>query len=66
MNLMTIKEIKNLDTIDINKTIQQTKQTIFELKFKKETRQTIKPHLIKNYKKMLARLLTINHSLNNL
>lgn len=66
MDLMTINEIKNSTAIDINNKIKKTKQIIFELKFKQGTKQTIKPHLIKNYKKMLARLLTINHSLNNL
>nr|YP_009589137.1 50S ribosomal protein L29 [Corallina ferreyrae]YP_009660605.1 50S ribosomal protein L29 [Corallina chilensis]QBL75653.1 50S ribosomal protein L29 [Corallina ferreyrae]QCS25553.1 50S ribosomal protein L29 [Corallina chilensis] len=63
MNLMNIKEIKNLSSVDINNKIIEIKREIFDLKFKQATRQSIKPHLFKAYKRMLAQLLTIRNNL---
>nr|YP_007878221.1 50S ribosomal protein L29 [Calliarthron tuberculosum]AGA63832.1 50S ribosomal protein L29 [Calliarthron tuberculosum] len=63
MNLMTITEIRNLSSIEISNKIIEIKKEIFELKFKQATRQLIKPHLFKAYRKMLAQLLTIENNL---
>lgn len=63
MNLMTLKEIKNLESNNIDQIIIETQQKIFDLKFKLNTKQKVKSHHLKAYKKMLAQLLTINHNL---
>lgn len=61
MNILKIKEIKNLNLEDINSKIIETQHELFNLKFKQATRQTVKTHLFKKYKKMLAQLLTIEN-----
>jgi len=63
MNLLNIKEIKNLELKEINNKIIEVHHELFELKFKKSTRQAIKTHLLKKYKRMLAQLLTVEHNL---
>ena len=60
---ITNQEIRNLSSAEINNKINETRKKIFELKFKQATRQTIKPHLFKKYKRILARLLTINNEI---
>lgn len=62
MNILTIKEIQNLKQRDIKEKIIETQYALFDLKFKQATRQTIKTHLLKKYKRMLAQLLTVEHN----
>lgn len=66
MQIITIKEIKKLTLLDLKKKIIETKQAIFQLKFQQATRKTIKTHLFKKYKRILAQLLTIEHQSKNL
>lgn len=66
MDVITIKEIKNLKTLELNNKIIEVKKALFELKFKQATRQSIKTHLFKKYKCMLAQMLTIEHNYKNL
>lgn len=63
MNILNINEIKNLKPKEINEKILEVHHELFELKFKKSTRQSIKTHLFKKYKRMLAQLLTIEHNI---
>lgn len=63
MDLINIKEIKNLELKEINDKILEVHHELFELKFKTSTRQSIKTHLLKKYKRMLAQLLTVEHNL---
>nr|YP_010471074.1 ribosomal protein L29 [Synarthrophyton patena]UVF62903.1 ribosomal protein L29 [Synarthrophyton patena] len=62
MILMRINEIRNLSKEEIEKKIHEVKKELFELKFKQATRQTIKTHLFKRYKRFLAQLLTIENN----
>jgi len=62
MNILNINEIKNLEPKEINDKILEVHHQLFELKFKKSTRQSIKTHLLRKYKRMLAQLLTIEHN----
>ena len=63
MEILTIEKIKQLERTDLNRKIIEIKKLLFDLKFKQATRQTIKTHLFKQYKRMLAQMLTIanNH-----
>jgi len=56
-------DIKNLEKKDISEKILEVHHELFELKFKQSTRQSIKTHLLKKYKKMLSQLLTVEHNL---
>lgn len=62
MILLQIHEIKNLSLQEIEEKIHAVKKEIFELKFKQATRQPIKTHLFRTYKRFLAQLLTIEHN----
>lgn len=61
---MTLNEIKNLTKDEANKKILEIKKQIFELEFKKTTKQNIKTHLLKKHKKTLAQILTIHNNYN--
>ncbi len=63
MNILNIKEIKNLEQKEINNKILEVHRELFKLKFKKSTKQSIKTHLLKKYKRMLAQLLTVEHNI---
>lgn len=59
MSLLTNEEIRNLSASDLQTNILTTKRLILDMRFKQATRQPIKTHVFKQYKKQLARLLTI-------
>lgn len=59
---MKIKEIRKLSPVDRSLKIKEVKKKLFELKFKQATRQTVKAHLFKKQKHLLAQLLTIEHN----
>ena len=61
MSLPQISEIKDLKNEELHKEILKIKKELFDLRFKKSTRQTFKPHEIKHAKHRLAQLLTIEH-----
>ena len=62
MEIMTIDEIKKLKFNEITEKIIEAQKHIFELKFKQSIRQTVKSHLFKKYRRMLAQLLTVQHN----
>lgn len=59
MKPITIEEIKNLESSEVTAKIIEAQKYLFQLRFKQATRQTVKPHLFKKYKRILAQLLTI-------
>lgn len=61
MNKLTIKEIRELDHDNLKQEIINIKKILFDFRLKQATRQPIKPHIIKEYKKQLARVMTIEH-----
>ncbi len=61
MSLPQISEVKNLTNEELSQEILKVKKELFDLKFKKATRQSFKPHKIKHLKHKLAQLLTIEH-----
>lgn len=65
MEIINIQKIKQLTPINLANKIIETKQALFQLKFQQATRKTIKTHLFKRYKRMLAQLLTIQHQSQN-
>ena len=63
MKILTIQEIRKLKNIELNDKILEVKKVLFDLKFKQATKKSIKTHLFKKYKRMLAQLLTIEKNL---
>nr|QHO64129.1 ribosomal protein L29 [Lympha mucosa] len=64
MKLLTSEEIKKLDDKQIEDEIFNIKKTLFDFRMKQATRQPIKPHLFKLYKRQLAKILTIKSNSN--
>ena len=57
MTFPKYKELNNLtDVIEIEKEIFVVQKTLFDLRMKKSTVNTIKPHLFKHAKRRLAHL----------
>lgn len=59
MSLPQFNEIISLSDKDISKTIIKTENELFNLRFKKATRQNFKSHQIKHLKHRLAQLKTL-------
>ena len=59
MAFISLTELKNFDNETLIKEIVTTKKQLFELRLKKATRQSFKPHLFKHYKSKIAQLLTL-------
>lgn len=59
MKQLSIQEMRTFDHENLKAEIINVKKTLLDFRLKKATRQPIKPHLIKAYKKQLARLMTI-------
>ena len=59
MAFAPLSELKNFDKETLNKEIVATKKQLFELRLKKATRQSFKPHLFKHSKRKIAQLLTL-------
>ena len=59
MSLPQFNEIKGLSNTEISDAIIKTEKELFNLKFKKATRQPFKSHEIKFAKRRLAQLKTI-------
>lgn len=67
MAIVKFKLLKSLSTNEIKEAILKTQKELFDLKFKKATRQSFKPNKIKNAKCRLAQLKTLlNLQLNSL
>lgn len=59
MSLPNFNDIKSISNIEISKKIIQTEKELFNLRFKKATRQNFKSHEIKYSKRRLAQLKTL-------
>ena len=59
MNFPQFNDIKLFSNIEISKNIIQAEKELFDLKFRKATRQPFKSHEIKYAKRKLAQLKTL-------
>jgi ribosomal protein L29 len=59
MGLPTFTDIISLSNTEISEAIIETENQLFNLRFKKATRQSFKSHEIKNAKRRLAQLKTL-------
>lgn len=59
MGLPKFNDIKTLSNSEISEAIIQTETELFNLRFKKATRQPFKPHEVKYAKRSLAQLKTL-------
>lgn len=59
MNFSKFTDIKNLEKLVLEKELTTSKKMLFELRLKKATRQSFKPHLFKSLKKKIAQILTL-------
>lgn len=59
MNLPKFSDIKGLSNSEISKNIIQIERELFDLKFRKATRQSFKSHEIKYAKRKLAQSKTV-------
>ena len=59
MNRYNGEDIQKMSDQEFKSEVTKIRQELFELRFKKATKQTIKTHLFKHTKNALARLLTI-------
>lgn len=59
MSLPKISEILDLERNQLEKEILETKKQLFDLRFKKGTRQSFQPHSFSHLKHRLGQLLMI-------
>jgi len=59
MGIPQFTDVTSLSNNEISEAIIQTEKELFNLRFKKATRQAFKPHEIKHTKRRLAQLKTI-------
>ena len=59
MGLPTFTDIISLSNTEISESIIETENELFNLRFKKATRQSFKSHTIKYTKRRLAQLKTL-------
>ena len=59
MSLSQFTDLFSLSTSEISTEILETEKELFDLRFKKATRQNFKSHEIKNAKRRLAQLKTL-------
>ncbi len=56
---MTSKEIRELAPNEITTKLRETREQLLQLRLRKNTGQVEKPHLLREYRKDIARLETI-------
>lgn len=56
---MTSKEIRDLAPAEITTKLRDTRELLLQLRLRKHTGQVEKPHLLREYRKDIARLETI-------
>ena len=59
MTIVQFSEMVALSNSEISESIIETEKKLFDLQFKKATRQPFKPHEIRSAKRKLAQLLTL-------
>ncbi len=65
MKIIKINDIRKLEYSEISSQMIEVQKYLFDLKFKHATKQSVKTHLFKKYKRMLAQLLTEESKLIN-
>jgi large subunit ribosomal protein L29 len=58
---MTPKEIRELSAAEIDTKLRETREQLVQLRLRKHTGQIEKPHLLRSYRKDIARLETARH-----
>jgi len=58
---MTSKEIRELSATEIDTKLRETREQLVQLRLRKHTGQIEKPHLLRIYRKDIARLETVRH-----
>ena len=56
---MTAKEISALSPAEITTKLRETREQLLQLRLRKQTGQVEKPHLLRSYRKDIARLETV-------
>ena len=56
---MTAKEISALSPAEITTKLRETREQLLHLRLRKQTGQVEKPHLLRSYRKDIARLETV-------
>jgi large subunit ribosomal protein L29 len=56
---MKIKELRNFSPEELRERAESLKKNLFELNFQRKYGKIEKPHLFRQYKKEIARILTI-------
>lgn len=56
---MTAKEISALSPAEITTKLRETREQLLQLRLRKQTGQVEKPHLLRTYRKDIARLETV-------
>ena len=56
---MTVKEIKELETSEIENKVRELKQDLCALRFQHATGQLENPNELKNIRRTIARMLTV-------
>ena len=56
---MTAKEIRELSPAEITTKLRETREQLLQLRLRKQTGQVEKPHLLRSYRKDIARLETV-------
>lgn len=56
---MTAKEISALSITEITTKLRETREQLLQLRLRKQTGQVEKPHLLRTYRKDIARLETV-------
>ena len=64
-NSESLKEFKKLNSSQISEKIEQLRKDLFDLRFKKATRQLNETHKFRIIKKQVAQLLTLSKSQNH-
>ena len=59
---MTPKEIRELSVTELEIKLRETREQFLQLRLRKQTGQVEKPHLLREYRKDIARLETILHA----
>jgi large subunit ribosomal protein L29 len=59
MSAMTAKEIRALAPSELTTLLRDTREKLLQLRLRKHTGQVEKPHLLREYRKDIARLETI-------
>ena len=59
MSFQSFSDFKDFDDAKLSEEIVTAKKSLFEMRLKKATRKTFKPHLFKHTKRKIAQLMTI-------